>query len=122
LNEVPQEGDFESFCTNLQTKYEKVREIFNDLGESNDICKASEEAVKRFEDLETDKLSEIDAVLNDQVVDEAKTKTVWNAIKHLEFKDFLNLFKQYRATKTVTVTVQAGRKHAFVRLPTNPRC
>lgn len=122
MNEVPQQGDFDSFCTNLQTKYEKVREIFNDLGESNDICKASEEAVKRFEDLETDKLSEIDAVLNDQVVDEAKTKTVWNAIKHLEFKDFLNLFKQYRATKTVTVTVQAGRKHAFVRLLTNPRC
>lgn len=115
-------SEYENFCTQLQLKFDSVREIFKDMKEST--CDACEEAVNRFEKLdsqESDSLNSQSPLVNELLNDEnseEKKKTIWETIKNLEFRDIKNLFKYYRATKTVTVYLPAQRTHFILSLMT----
>jgi hypothetical protein len=108
----PNEAE-KDLCLHLQLKYEKVKDIFAQLSESQNICKATRQAVEAFEAIEikTTDHSHIlfDEIMDEKPIDEEKRRSLWESLKKLDIAEFRNFFRQHRATKTVTIVNSAGR-------------
>lgn len=103
----------EEFCKNMQLKYEKVKDIFAQLSESQEICKSSQQAVETFKAIETQTVDDshilFDEIMDEQPIDEEKKRSLWESLMKLDFSDFRNFFRQHRVTKTITIVSPAGR-------------
>lgn len=103
----------EDFCSDLQLKYEKVKDIFTQLSESQEVCKATQQAVKSFKAIETRTTEDshilFDEIMDEKSIDEEKKRSLWESLKKLDFTEFRNFFRHHRVTKTVTIISPGGR-------------
>ena len=113
--ELPEEADsdpFKKHCLNLQSKFEKVKSIFETMRDSSDKCKPCIKALESYDRLEKGKPEPFnvgnmlfDELLQDGEIGEAKEKSIWDYIKSLDFGELRSMIKRYRVTTTVTVVV-----------------
>ncbi len=101
----------------IQMKWEKVKDIFLTMKEASETCKASERAVSEFEKLDAspifkadDSKTSIELMMEDGAIEENKRRGIWDSIKSLGFGELRSLLRQYRVTKTVTVTALPAGK------------
>lgn len=104
----PVRTTFEEGCIELQEKFEKVREIFDELRDSPHMNDATQEALKQFDEVvegQGDRIDYEELRRGDSGL--LQKLSFWASMKRFNIEELRGYFNQFRATKTVTVTVPA---------------
>lgn len=113
---------FQQHCMDLQSKFEKVKNIFETMRDASDKCKPCLKALESFDRLETGKPEPFnvgnmlfDELLQDGEIGEAKEKSIWDYLKSLNFGELRSMIKRYRVTTTVTVVIPQRKLTLFIK-------